>query len=168
MAYADGDDMVARYDFRTLGDLVDDYGVRVAKGNLATHANMMAALEGAAGEINSSCLRAGRYTVADLQALTGDDLAFLKDINCAIGYWRLWKRRSYSDDKQRQEAREAYLDSLKLLRSGETIFNDEDVINAGKPDVDTVTRVDITTNWNLVVDRMRGRFLPRRRSYRNR
>jgi len=166
-SFADGSDLLERYDARTVGDLAEDLGARVAAADIPTSANVVTALSGATGEILSSVARAARYTQADLVALTGEDLAYLKDLTCAIAFWRLWKRRPYTDDAIRKEAREEYESILKMLRSGETIFAVAEVIDAGKPQIETVTRVE-APNWQLVVDRCRGRFFPSRRTYRNR
>lgn len=168
-SFADSDDMVARYDVRTLGDLCSDTdGVRITKDGLVTNPKMTAALSTATGRVIATALRAKRYSRADLEGLTGESQQYLIDIVCRIAFYALWQRKPYSEDQQRVEAKKAYDDALEEVGSGHAIFDVEAVKSAGIPKVETVTRTEIQSDWALVVDQARGRFYPRRRSYRNR
>ncbi len=148
-AFADGDDMIARYDARTLGDLCSDDGTRVAPASIPANTKVTTALSGATGEILAAVRRAGRYSVADLEGLTGESLAYLKDITCAFAWWRLWRRRAYTktDEGMRKSAYEDYREKLEQLRGGDEVFEVDDVVSAGKPKVETVTRAEIRDQW---------------------
>lgn len=168
-AFADSDDMIRRYDERTLGDICSDVeGQRITPAGLANNANMLAALGTASGRLLATALRAKRYSRADLDALTGESLEYLKDLTCRIAFWFLWQRKPYGEDQQRQEVRKAYEEALEEIGSGHEIFDVQTVKDAGVPKVETVTRTEIQNDWALVVDQARGRFYPQRRTYKNR
>lgn len=167
-AFATPADMLIRYDARTLGDLCSDSGVRLQESELTANAKLIALLSSATGQIKSAVLRGERYKVEDLEALTGESLAYLVDLTCRIAFWLLWQRKPYADDQQRLEAKKAYDESLELLQNGSHVFEITSAMDAGTPHVETVTRTEIANNWNLVADRCRGRFFPARRTYANR
>lgn len=173
-AFATAADMITRYDVRLLGDLCADDGSRVTEAALKSTTSpnpiMAAALDSASGKVKAAVLRAGRYTVMQLEALTGESQAYLVDLTCQIAFWMLWRRRPYSEayDSQLKNAKEAYDESLESLRTGDEIFEVDVVIEAGKPKIETVTRVE-SKDFNLAVDQARGgNFYPRRRTYRDR
>lgn len=167
-AYATADDMIARYDSRTLGELVTDDGQRAEEVELSTNAKMTTALSTATGHVNAACLRGNRYTVAELEALTGESAEYLNDIVCAQAFWILWRRRPYGDDALRKAAKEEADMALEQLRTGDMVFDVDAVKDAGIPQIDTIARVTIGSQWELVADKCRPSFYPRRRSYRNR
>lgn len=167
-AFATSADMLKRYDARTLADCCSDNGEPVAVTQLASDTKMAAALADASGRILAACLRGGRYSEADLAALTGESLSYLKYVTCLIAMDGLWRRKPYSQDDGRKAAREDAEEILSLLRKGEEIFAVPATIAASVPDVDTVTAVEVAT-WNLLPDQCRnGRFYPRRRTFNNR
>jgi phage gp36-like protein len=167
-AFSTSDDMVARFDARTLGDICADNDVQVTQAGLVTNTKMLAALNTATGRLLATALRAKRYSRVDLNSLTGESLDYLKDLTCRIAFWILWQRKPYSEDQQRKEAKQAYDDALEELGSGHEIFDVDAVKDAGIPKVETVTRTEIETDWNLFVDEARGRFYPQRRTYKHR
>lgn len=169
-SYADGDDMIARYDSTVLGHLCADDGTPISEANLPANTKMTTALATATGRIDAALMAGDRYTAADLDGLTAESLAFLVDITCAVAFWLLWRRRPHTaqNDNQRKLSQEEAEQYLELLRTGVEVFTVSDNVAAGKPDIETISRVDLTDNWNLVVDRGRGKWLPARRSYRNR
>ncbi len=161
-AYASIADMLKRYDVRTVGDLINDDGTAADSVAVAADANgvIAAALETAAGEIESACLRGKRYTVADLTALTGNSLALLKHLNCKIAFWLLWERRPVWDQDQYEQAKNAPRGMLDQLKRGESIFDVPAVETAGNPSVTGPTRADLT-RLNLIRDRLH-RYYPDR------
>lgn len=165
MSYATPADMVLRYDARTLGDLVSDNGVRVAEVSLTTNTKILSALEDASGEIDAALLKAKRYTSADLSALTGNSLAYLKALTCRIALGALWNRRPYVDDMERDEALKQARIALERLRSGEHIFDNTDAKDAGLPDIVEPTMSSIE-RLNLTVDHARRGFYPSRKYMR--
>lgn len=164
MAYATVADMVVRYDERILGELVSDDSTRIVGEDLEDNAKLLAILNTASGVINASVLRAKRYTVADLESLTGVDEATLVDITCAIAWWYLWRRKPQAEtqDPIRETAQKDAEQWLKDLRSGETIFNVEDVKEAGLPEGKIIDRATIISR-NMWSEQLRGRLTPMRR-----
>lgn len=164
MAYAAASDLINYKDARHLGDLCSDDGTRVASGSLSGDAKITAALDAASGEIEAALLQGKRYTAADLAALTGNSLAYLKKLTCDIAFWILWDRKpAYRpDEHSRQQAMETCAESLKKLRTGEHIFNVTTVKDAGVPDLQAPSLVELERN-NFLVDACRPRYFPARR-----
>ena len=160
MAYATPADLLKRYDARTLGDLAGDTGVRVSSVALLTDPNVEAALDDATGQINASVLRAGRYQVADLAALTGDVAAYLIRITCDIALANLWHRRPYADNDGRTDALDRAERHLKELREGQAVFNIAENIEMGNPTTGGPTLVELR-RLNLLRDRTQN-FYPLR------
>jgi phage gp36-like protein len=151
--------MCARYDVRILGDLVSDSNTRVTvlQGNVI----LQQALDSAAGEIDSYALRGGRYTLAQLQGLTGQDQQFLFDLNCALAFCRLRLRRGVpaSDFPQCEWAQKM----LEDLAAGKTIFATLGAELSGLPFTDFIPQPNYNL-MNLLRDRATpGQFTPRRR-----
>jgi phage gp36-like protein len=168
MAYADASDIIKRYDSRILGNLVADDGETVDEDDLSANAKLTAALAAASGQVNAAILVGERYAADDLTGLTGDSKEFLKTIVCEIAFGMLWRRKPYTDDNAgRKEAVERADEWLKRLRGGEWVFDIDVKKEAGRPTVETVTRVE-AQEQNLIVDQVRSHFFPRRRTYRNR
>lgn len=166
MAYATPAQMIQRYDVRTLGDLVGDNGIRVDRAALATDANLQAALDDASGEIEAALLQGKRYTTAQLTALTGNSAKYLVRLTCTIAFGLLFGRRPWSDDDEegsgRRGAEKQARAALEMLRKGQTIFDVEEVKEAGLPAIETPT-IQTILQSNLAVDQSRGHFYPRRR-----
>lgn len=168
-AFADSDDMLARYDARDLGNMCSDDGNRIAEIDLGTNDKMTAALDSATGWVKSAVQQGYRYTDSQLAAITDEGLALLKDITCQIAYWILMRRRPFlKADDVRRVYKEESDDMLDKLRHGLYVLDVQVAQEAGLPSAETITRVDIQTNWNLAVDQGRGRVYPRRRTYGNR
>jgi phage gp36-like protein len=135
MAYADPADMKKRYDHRRLGQLVKDDGTQATEAALDADDNLLECIDDACGMVNSYALRGGRYTVEDLEALTGVDLKFLKRLVCDLTYGLLVQRRGYTGSELDSLAPgyKTALAWLDKLAEGSLIFNDADAILAGKP-----------------------------------
>lgn len=161
-AYATAADMMARFDVNILGDICSDTGVPVEPAELASNAKITAALADASGLIEAACLQGKRYTAAQLAALTGNSLGYLKRICCQIAYGLLWDNRSWIDDERRDRAMDRMKATLKDLRTGEIIFDVPLVPEAGLPSISQPTITEIN-RLNLVVDEARRGFYPARR-----
>lgn len=162
MAYASASDLTARYDARTVGDLAADDSVRVLPGAMAADANITAALDDASGDVEAALVVARRYTVAQLEALTGNSLAKLKRVTCDIAMaYLLGRRPAFNPDLlgTMREMADGYLDKLA---SGENVFNLDDPKDAGLVTIDGPTKLQYNT-LNLWRDRTRHTF-PRRRN----
>jgi len=176
--WADHDDMIARYDVRTVGQWLSDTGTPVDSDDFDTDTRMQTALKSATGKAKASLLKGERYTIADITNMGDNTHAdydeesseYLKTLVCALALWEIYraKPQKTNDSSARKEAKKEYEEALELLSSGQEIFNVPTVVSAGKPQVETVTRSEIQSDWSLFVDEGRGRFFPARRSYRNR
>lgn len=162
MAYANSDDLKARYDARTIGDLASDTGVRVEVADFALDTNIIAALADASGEIETALVVARRYKVSDLTGLAGNSLAKLKRITCEIAMACLLGRRPAFDPELLEKFEEKAMKSLDKLAKGENVFNLEDQKGAGLPTIDGPT-VRTYTHLNLWRDRTKN-FFPARRN----
>ena len=157
-AFADSDDMVARFDERTLKDLCSDTGV--PETTLSTNAKMTAALDDATGQILSAVRVAGTYNVSDLTGLTGESLAYLKRITCEIAMANLILRRVEKYGKQSAEVRKSQKELLDMLKGGARVFEVDNNIAAGKPTIDGPTADDYQ-RLNMLPDRTKN-FYPNR------
>jgi phage gp36-like protein len=161
MALATPSDMIARYDERSIADLLSDTGDPVESADLATDTKLLAALESASGRVEAAVLVSNNYTAAELAGLTGNSLALLKDIVCDIAMARLLRRRpeKIGEDSLASIAKESE-DYLDRLRNGDRLFDVPAHREAGTPSVDGPTAVDYQ-NLNLIPDRTKH-FYPRR------
>jgi phage gp36-like protein len=130
--YANGSDLVSRYDVRLLGDYCSDTGVRVSPANVPTDPNVITALTDAASAINSACQIGERYTQAQLAALTGADKGLLYRLCCDLAFCYLCQRRgvkplAYEESYKRSE------ELLVRLKNGELIFNVPGNVAVGVP-----------------------------------
>lgn len=161
MAYATSDDLVKRYDARTLRELASDSAAPVE--DLSTDAAVTAALSSASGKINAAVMVSGLYTAAQLAALTGDDLALLVDLTCDLAMARLVGRRPCPDTAEWAAAIvERAEEFLQQLRNGARLFNVDVAKDAGLPLADGPTAVEYR-DLNLIPDRTQN-FYPSRAS----
>jgi phage gp36-like protein len=168
VSYASVADLVARFDVRVVGDLAADTGERISSTTLTSNANVQAALDDASGEIDSVILVAKRYTSAELSALTGNSLSYLKRITCEIAMHLLVERRLYlSTEEFGERMFTRYKDRLNELRSGTRIFNIGDADAAGLPTNGGPTTGE-RERFNYITERSRGHIYPLMRLPQNR
>lgn len=151
-------DLLARWDARLLYDLAGDDGAPVDPGSFADNPRVAAALRGAAGEVRSAVLKGGRYRIEQLQSLSEDDAAYLKDIICGLAMLRLTACRvSTIGTEVWQELRRDLRERLEEIERGDRVFATDDAISAGLPKADGPKAVDYQ-RMNLLVDRCRGYY----------
>ena len=156
-----------RNDSRDVGDLVSDTGTTVSAGDLLSDTNLATAIEDAQGTVDAALQFGGRYTSADLAALTTTQEAYLNRIETELCmYFLLARRPSYSTDQLEYYAK-LKDELLDPLRKGEEIFPSDAAIEASKADVDGPSVVDYEQNYNLWRDRTKN-YYPRRNTIRNR
>jgi phage gp36-like protein len=156
-AYADTGDLKARYDLRTVLDLATDSGHAPLEAELSSNTIVSAALDGASGVVDAALLVGKMYTTDQLEALTGNSLALLKDIVCDIAMVRLYKRRpGQSMDVVAQMTEQAEI-VLEKLRKGSNVFDLEAIKAAGLPTVNGPSLATYNT-LNLLPDRANGTF----------
>lgn len=159
MSYAEYTDLETRYDAREIKQLSSDTETPSASSNNAV---VLAALEDASGDIDAALLKGGRYTVAQLAALTGNSLAKLKRMCCELAMVYLMERRPEltTEQVERHAAiRKRHLDPLRL---GEDVFSIDAAIDAGKMSHDGPTSVEVSY-LNLTRSYSEGHYYPRRR-----
>lgn len=180
-AFAAATDLTQRVDWRHLADLLEDDDSRVAsKAAVEAHALVERALRVASGQLETAVYRGGRYSRADIKAMStafADDdgplgLGVCNDmivqLVCTLALWVLVQRRR-TDVNPRSVAGvpEAML-MLEALRLGEAIFPFQPVFDAGVQDYipldPSVTRSTYqSTPISSVASRMFG---TRARSFR--
>lgn len=160
-AYATPADMIERYDVRLLGDLVADDNSQVSAASLPANTVLIEQLEDAAGAIEVALRSGGRYTPADLEALTGNSRQHLKRINCDIAMCYLLERRVDYDPDRAQAQRELAEKYLEQLRKGVNVFGIDELIEASTVDFVQVKTIDLR-NANTIRDRTRN-YYPQRR-----
>lgn len=157
-AYATSADLINYFDARLIKDLCLDAGA--AETTLATNAAVTAALLRASGRVDASLRMGGRYTAAQLAAVSGNTLEHLKGIVCDIAAGTLMDRRGFLQDADRSIlalARTRGEDALKLLTEGKDVFDIDSLIDAANPTVDGPSTTTIR-NLNLIVDRTRNYY----------
>lgn len=158
MPYADAEQMIHRFDERTLKDLCSDTGS--SETNLPGNDRMETALQDATGSIDAACQVGKMYDPDDLEAMTGTDRALLRRICCELAMVFLIEARPEKykgSEKALRERAEAYLDRL---RNGERVFNITTNKDAGVPSLEGLDRYEYR-NQNWIPDRMTGFYTAR-------
>lgn len=132
--YLTVNDFLARCDSRDVGQLVRDDNTQATVTELQTDPNLAAAISYACGELESACLSSQKYAVADLQALNGQSLQYMKGILSAIIIYELYARRNgpQPSDFVMDKYTKA-MTALDQMRSGVAIFAFAEVESAGNP-----------------------------------
>lgn len=132
MAYATPADLILRVRPETIADLVSDGPVRVTEDELETNDRLLAALDSASGEMDAALRVGNRYTTAALAALTGNSLAYRKQI-CGELAWAILLRRNGSPGEAESASKKAEA-ALESLRKGVNIFDLAENAEAGLPE----------------------------------
>ena len=148
-------------DWREIGDLISDSNEQISALDQVTtgtvyNTRLLRLLSRALAEITSVVLRGGRYSVADLTGLTGNDRELLIGMQIEFVVTYLFERKPLYKPDLLEAYRKAKSERLEMLGSGENVFNLPLVIEAGKVAIDGATTIDYSTNYNLVTDRVRG------------
>lgn len=117
--YATGADMLARYDARTLGDLVSDDNVQVAASVLPSNVNLIAALTDASASVTAALFASNRYTPAQLATLSGIALSQLKRLTCDLALIYMKRRRCKFDPTNDGDLLKETNEAIKKLRDGD-------------------------------------------------
>jgi len=164
-AYCTIDELLERKDERDIRDLVSDTGVPDTAHPLVNE-RIERALEDAAGDIETSILVGGKYTVEDLENLQGNAKAFLVRMNAEIAMCYLIMRRPETDHDLLDYYTKLKDSYLEPLRKGASVFPLPGNIAAGKAQVDGPTTADFN-RLNLMRDRVHN-YYPGRRLPNNR
>ena len=118
MSFAQPTDMLARYDYRVIAQLVTDTGIPATVDELLTDPNLLASLADASGEILMSAQIGNRYTEADLNNLTEISQAYLIRLTCDLSLYFLIIRRGTDVEDYPQAANAQKI--LALIAGRET------------------------------------------------
>ena len=153
MAYCTGAQFLERYDVRRVSDLVRDDGVRpTTTSTVATNVNLLAALDDASAEVDAAAFVGQRYTKLRLLDLVSVNVSgvlvntggfLLIRLVANIAYANLVTRRGLAATETSALApmyNEAQ-QMLKMIRSGERIFDTSDGGNADAGLMQTVSLV---------------------------
>lgn len=159
--YATPQDVIAQCDVRTLGDFLSDTGDRLTPDEVADSDLLWSLLAQASGEVESALMVGGKYTLADLQALTGNSRQLLVNIVVGLALENVFDRRP---DRQQPQVHgrkvERARERLQQLRQGERIFALQEQADAGRPDHEVETPAVVEArNLNTFIGR---RFFGRR------
>lgn len=155
MAYADGDDLAARYDIDWIGDLATDNREHLARGAIANHPVVLAALDGASGQVQAALIQGGQYSTADLSGLTGVNKAYLADLVCGLAIIRLYERRAEAIPANAEASQQKWWSLIEKLEKGVNVFDLPEQVDAtivdhtGPTAVQLQDRNDITVRCKL-------------------
>lgn len=139
------------YDRTVIGQLVRDDGSRAAPSELDTDAVLRELLAAASGEVEIAAFQGSRYTVADLQALSGNGAAFLRRLVAAVAVSLCFSRRMSPEFPFQEDVKWA-MDWLDKLRGGAAIFPLDGAARAGLPVSRPMTSQEIL-DLDLLSDR---------------
>ncbi len=120
--YCTPNQSLAYVDARQWGDVLLDNNTRERQASLPNDAYFNEQLLAAAGDIEAACLAGERYTILDLQGLTGASAAYLRKLNAWLCYGNLFMRRRPASAELPVMATWAF-NVLDQLRSGARIFS---------------------------------------------
>jgi hypothetical protein len=133
--YCTASDFIKRYDVRSIGDRLQDAGVRVDSGSILADQNMAALLLQASGMLESALLRGQRYKIADIQLLVAGSLGspttggeFVKGLVADLTLYLIYNRRV--NTPMPRPAMVA-LETITALSGGERIFALDEAATAG-------------------------------------
>lgn len=161
-SYLAASDFLARMDARTVGDLCSDSGVRISASALIgppVNANLQAALDDAAGTVESACLKGQRYQPTDLSALIGVSQKYLWRLIATLAMAFLVQRRP-DLNRPLPLALPWAMDQLEKLGQGERIFGMVEAQEAGLPQVYQELATDVQRRD--LIDVQGRRFFGRR------
>lgn len=131
-------EFLKRFDWRVVADLVSDDGTRLAEASLPANTNLLAILDDASGDVESAAMMGGKYSAADLAALTGVSQKKLFRIIADLAICYLYERRPDREMKSpaSMDRTQAWLEKLV---EGTRIFGFQETVDASVLDHDTET-----------------------------
>jgi phage gp36-like protein len=132
-SYADVDDLVARYDVRSLCQLASDTGTSVSPTQLLTNTRVLECLLDASGMVEAAVMTGGQVSVEALQLLAASDTAgarYLKRLVCNLTLGLLFLARP----DRTGEVPAAYVsaeEDLQKIRSGDLVLSLQEQQEAG-------------------------------------
>lgn len=132
-AYCTPEQMVTRYDTRTIGQYLSDDGVKLTADQVQASPILRSLLQEASGELEAALLRGGRYTAQDLGNLTNNGLEMLAGLVAGYAMFLIWDRRpGRFVDHQLPLRAQIAVDKLDKLATGERILPFQEAADAGR------------------------------------
>lgn len=151
-AYCTAAQVVVFFDWRTLARLLSDTTTPLASSAaVQADANLAALLKAASGRLEAACFRGGRYTTADLAALTSsyNGGQFLAKLVAGLTVSDCYERRPDPGRKLPDLAVQAEA-LIKQLEEGEAIFPFQETADAGVVSHQTITQAQIAARRDKV------------------
>lgn len=154
--YISASEFLKRYDWRTIGQLLsdDDTGpdlISTLTNSATTEGERLeSVLKDASGMVEIACLKGGMYTVADLEALTGNQAAILKRLVSDIAVNLCYQRRPSTNHPMPQQTQVA-MNLLDAISQGDKIFGLQAQIDAGHAELKTDTPENVETRNGMTV-----------------
>jgi hypothetical protein len=149
--------LVARYDWRTVGDLLldSDDDPPLTRSQVLASTDLAALLLASSGEVEAACQVSNRYTQLDLAAIAASGCAsaeLLADLVADLCMWRLFKRRPLRDSNLKPPtACEDARKTLEDIRRGERIFGLVEHAEAGLTDSPQESAQDVVDRNGISV-----------------
>lgn len=141
-AYATPANLQTYCDWREIGNLVKDANEEESANDQLTDPIIISCLNRAAGEIETALMVSGMYSIANLQALTGNSLEVLIGTNCDGALYWIYRRKPLMFPDKLKTYKEQFYETLEKLKTGENVFNLIANINAGTPEAFGLTIVE--------------------------
>ena len=147
MSYATPANLLSRYDYRTVGELIVDDNTQPTYAEVLASSVVADFLESASGEVEKEVMVGNRYTTDELNSLTDNSKAFLANLVCDIAFYRISQRRPVGDKEfpLYEEAKEV----LEMIRRGNAVFNIEANKEAGNVEY-APYNVQVIASQNLI------------------
>lgn len=160
-------EFLQRADVRSAGDLLSKDGRRLPAGSAELSSLLLELARGASGELESACLRGGRYAVADIQAVLsqgGNGAAFVKNVVAGLVLRQLTAHR-LNADRPVPPAVEWAERQVEALEKGGRILPLGETAGAGGPSLSALTGADLQKQRGVVTEaeRLFGRRTKRDR-----
>lgn len=130
------------FDSRLIAQLGSDSGTAISDLTVAESdaslVRVVNAIERASGMVESYALRGEFYTLTSLATLQAADDWALKGLVANLAYVFLVRRRGNGLNEETAKIWDDCMEALDHLGRGRRIFNDSDVIDAGKPAVSVI------------------------------
>jgi hypothetical protein len=151
VSYLSVDEFLDRRDRRSVAQYcTDDPSNPADPNNLGSNRQLIAALNGASGQLESAVMRSQIYQLADLQALTGVSLEYMKKILSDLAMYDLMTRRPGPAPSETViDAYNRALEALEALANGTRIFSFLETAEAGLVETQPFLLTDYYKN-NLI------------------
>jgi hypothetical protein len=130
-AFLTNQEFLNRYDVRTIGDLLGDVGSRQSSTVVLASTVLTEFAQEASGEVEAAIYRGQRYTRADIAALAGNSLAYLKRLVADKMLANMLNRRPDPNRPIPPNVLQS-LEVIEALANGFRIFSMDGAADAGK------------------------------------